>query len=64
LPADGIYYQDEDQLDSSLGNKANKLTLELRNPNFGFVRTLMVGSVRVEKQFRISKEKCGLTNFD
>jgi hypothetical protein len=27
LPADGIYYQDEDQLDS-LGNKANKLTLE------------------------------------
>ena len=44
LPADGIYYQDEDQLDSSLSGKANKLTLGIKgNPNFGFVRTLMVG---------------------
>jgi hypothetical protein len=30
LPADGIYYQDEDQLDSSLVRKANKLTLGIK----------------------------------
>ena len=44
LPVDGIYYQDEDQLDPSLASKTNKLRLGIKgNPNFGFVRTLMVG---------------------
>ncbi|MFM9826432.1 cell surface protein SprA, partial [Flavobacterium sp.] len=44
LPADGIYYQDEGQLDSSLSGKINKLRLGIKgNPNFGLVRTLMVG---------------------
>jgi cell surface protein SprA len=44
LPIDGIYYQNEDQLDPALSNKANKLRLGIKgNPNFGFIRTLMVG---------------------
>ncbi|AWG20348.1 cell surface protein SprA [Flavobacterium faecale] len=44
LPLDGIYFQDEDELDNSLGSKSNKLTLGVKgNPNFGLVRTLMVG---------------------
>ncbi|RTZ00338.1 cell surface protein SprA [Flavobacterium sp. RSP49] len=44
LPVDGIYYQNEDELDSSLGNKINKLRIGVKgNPNFGLVRTLMVG---------------------
>ena len=41
---DGIYYQNEDQLDSSLSGKTNKLRLGIKgNPNFGLARTLMVG---------------------
>ena len=44
LPLDGIYYQDEGQLDASLSGKTNKLRLGIKgNPNFGFARTLMVG---------------------
>jgi cell surface protein SprA len=44
LPLDGVYYQDEDQLDPSLANKPNKLRLGIKgNPNFGLVRTLMIG---------------------
>jgi len=44
LPADGIYYQNEDQLDPSLASKPNKLRLGIRgNPNFGLIRNLMLG---------------------
>jgi cell surface protein SprA len=44
LPLDGIYYQNEDQLNPALRNKSNKLRLGIKgNPNFGLVRTLMVG---------------------
>ncbi|MBF2709355.1 T9SS outer membrane translocon Sov/SprA [Flavobacterium soyangense] len=44
LPADGIYYQNEDQLDPSLAGKPNKLRLGIKgNPNFGLVRNLMLG---------------------
>ena len=44
LPLDGIYYQNEDELDPSLANKNNKLRLGIKgNPNFGLARTLMVG---------------------
>ncbi|HTG67407.1 MAG TPA: cell surface protein SprA, partial [Flavobacterium sp.] len=44
LPLDGIYYKNEDELDGSLANKTNKLRLGIKgNPNFGLVRTLMVG---------------------
>ncbi|UQD55197.1 cell surface protein SprA [Flavobacterium sp. K5-23] len=44
LPADGIYYQNEDALDPSLAGKSNKLRIGIKgNPNFGLVRTLMVG---------------------
>lgn len=44
LPLDGIYYQDEDQLDASASSKSNKLRIGIKgNPNFGMVRTLMVG---------------------
>jgi cell surface protein SprA len=44
LPLDGIYYKNEDELDPSLTNKTNKLRLGIKgNPNFGLVRTLMVG---------------------
>ena len=44
LPLDGIYYKNEDELDGNLSNKPNKLRLGIKgNPNFGLVRTLMVG---------------------
>ncbi len=44
LPLDGIYYQNEEELNSDLANKINKLRLGIKgNPNFGMVRTLMVG---------------------
>ena len=44
LPLDGIYYQNEDELDPSLAGKPNKLRLGIKgNPNFGLVRNLMVG---------------------
>ncbi|MFV8325065.1 cell surface protein SprA [Flavobacterium sp. ZS1P14] len=44
LPLDGIYYQNEEELDPSLSNKNNKLRLGIKgNPNFGLARTLMVG---------------------
>ncbi|WP_418264764.1 cell surface protein SprA [Flavobacterium faecale] len=44
LPLDGIYYQNEDELDGSASSKINKLRLGVKgNPNFGLVRTLMVG---------------------
>jgi hypothetical protein len=43
LPLDGIYYQNEDQLDPASSNKVNKLRLGIKgNPNFGFVRTMVV----------------------
>ncbi|HEY4617767.1 MAG TPA: cell surface protein SprA [Flavobacterium sp.] len=45
LPLDGIYYQNEDELNPALANKPNKLRLGIKgNPNFGLVRTLMVGA--------------------
>ncbi len=41
---DEILYYNEDELDPSLVNKVNKLRIGIRgNPNFGLVRTLMVG---------------------
>ncbi len=41
---DGGYYQDDDVLDPSLAGRANKLRIGIKgNPNFGLVRTLMVG---------------------
>ena len=44
LPLDGIFYQNEDELDPNLAGKTNKLRLGIKgNPNFGLVRTLMVG---------------------
>lgn len=44
LPADGIYYQNEDELDPSLAGKPNKLRLGIKgNPNFGLIRNLMLG---------------------
>ncbi len=44
LPADGIYYQNEEDLDPSLASKTNKLRLGIKgNPNFGMVRNLMLG---------------------
>lgn len=44
LPADGIFYKYEDELDSSLANKSNKLRIGVKgNPNFGYVRTMMLG---------------------
>jgi cell surface protein SprA len=44
LPADGIYYLNEDELDPSLSSKTNKLRLGVKgNPNFGLIRDLMIG---------------------
>jgi cell surface protein SprA len=44
LPPDGIYYQDEDELDPSLSGKPNKLRIGIKgNPDFGLVRNLMLG---------------------
>ena len=41
---DEIYFLNEDELDPTLANKPNKLRLGIKgNPNFGLVRTLMVG---------------------
>ena len=43
LPADGIYYPDSD-LNKPEGDGSNSLRLGIKgNPNFGLVRTLMVG---------------------
>ena len=39
-----IYYKNEEELDPSLAGKVNKLRLGIRgNPNFGLIRTLMIG---------------------
>lgn len=57
LPQDGIYYQNEDELDPKLANKPNKLRLGIKgNPNFGLVRTLMVGVKSNENVRRIKGE--------
>ena len=57
LPQDGIYYQNEDELDPKLANKTNKLRLGVKgNPNFGLVRTLMVGVKSNEEARRIKGE--------
>lgn len=57
LPQDGIYYQNEDELDPKLSNKPNKLRLGIKgNPNFGLVRTLMVGVKSNEDIRRIKGE--------
>lgn len=54
VPADpltGIAYVREDILDPSLSAKVNKLTLGIKgNPNFGMVRTLMVGLKNISTQ--------------
>ena len=57
LPLDGIYYQDEEQLDASAASKSNKLRIGIKgNPNFGLVRTLMVGVKNNETMQRIKGE--------
>ena len=57
LPQDGIYYQNEEELDPKLANKPNKLRLGIKgNPNFGLVRTLMVGVKSNEDSRRIKGE--------
>ena len=57
LPQDGIYYQNEEELDPKLANKPNKLRLGIKgNPNFGLVRTLMVGVKSNEVARRIKGE--------
>ena len=44
LPQDGVFYKFEDELDNSLSGKTNRLRIGIKgNPNFGLVRTLMVG---------------------
>ncbi len=44
LPLDGVYYKNEEELDPDKAGKINKLRIGIKgNPNFGFVRTLMVG---------------------
>lgn len=56
LPADGIFYKFEDELDGSLAGKNNKLRIGIKgNPNFGLVRTLMVG-LKNDDQRRILGE--------
>lgn len=41
---DEIYFVNEDELDNGLVNKPNKLRLGIKgNPNFGLIRTLMLG---------------------
>ena len=51
LPLDGIYYQDEDQLDPSLSGKRNKLRLGIKgNPDFGLIRNLMLGVKNNDRQ--------------
>ena len=51
LPPDGIYYQNEEDLDPSLAGKTNKLRLGIKgNPNFGYVRNLMLGVKSNERQ--------------
>ncbi|MEY4382641.1 MAG: hypothetical protein RI995_183, partial [Bacteroidota bacterium] len=57
LPQDGIYYKNEDELDPKAANKPNKLRLGIKgNPNFGLVRTLMVGVKSNETSRRIKGE--------
>ncbi len=57
LPLDGIYYKNEDELDGSLASKTNKLRLGIKgNPNFGMVRTLMVGVKSNETHQKIKGE--------
>lgn len=57
LPPDGIYYQNEEELDPSLVNKINKLRLGVKgNPNFGFARVLMVGVKNNETHQEIKGE--------
>jgi cell surface protein SprA len=57
LPLDGIFYKNEDELDSGLANKTNKLRLGIKgNPNFGMVRTLMVGVKSNETHQKIKGE--------
>jgi cell surface protein SprA len=57
LPADGIYYKNEEELDESAVNKSNKLRIGIKgNPNFGLVRTLMVGVKNNEPHGRIKGE--------
>ncbi len=57
LPQDGIYYQNEDELNPKLTSKSNMLRLGIKgNPNFGLVRTLMVGVKSNEISRRIKGE--------
>ncbi len=44
VDANGVYSASEDELDASAADKTNKLRISIKgNPNFGLVRTLMVG---------------------
>ncbi|WP_417942138.1 cell surface protein SprA [Flavobacterium sp. RS13.1] len=59
LPADGIYFLDEDneKLDPSLSSKVNKLRLGVKgSPNLGYVRTLMIGIKNSDQQQDIKGE--------
>jgi len=57
LPLDGIYYKNEDELDPDKADKINKLRIGIKgNPNFGFVRTLMVGVKSNDTHQRIKGE--------
>lgn len=57
LPLDGVFYKNEDELDSNLSGKINKLRLGIKgNPNFGFVRNLMVGVKSNESTRKIKGE--------
>ena len=60
LGLDGVYYKDEDELDPSAANKPNKLRLGIKgNPNFGLVRTLMIGVKNKYAATDITSRKLG-----
>jgi cell surface protein SprA len=60
LGPDGVYYKDEEELDPSAASKPNKLRLGIKgNPNFGLVRTLMVGLKNKYLSTDITSRKLG-----
>ena len=60
LGPDGVYYQNEEDLDPSAASKPNKLRLGIKgNPNFGLVRTLMVGLKNKYNATDVTSRKLG-----
>ena len=60
LGPDGVYYQNEEDLDPAAATKINKLRLGIKgNPNFGLVRTLMVGLKNKYATTDITSRKLG-----